>query len=523
MIIVSDISLPFSEPPALAKERAKKLVGGNVLSAEIARRAVDARHKNDIRFVYSVAVSVDGDERRIVEKLANPKIRVKHREALEIAPPQKKIRPVVAGFGPAGMFAALIFARMGLMPIVLERGAPVEQRVKDVDAFMKTGALNSESNIQFGEGGAGTFSDGKLTTRVNDPYCAFVLEELVRHGAPEEILIQAKPHVGTDKLRFITKSIREEITSLGGRILFNTRLTDILLNGGCVHGVKTTRGDFQSDALVLALGHSARDTVEMLAEKGLSVSPKPFSVGVRIEHAQSDVDAALYGCYAGHPLLPKAEYQHSLRVNNRAVYTFCMCPGGAVVPAASEESMVVTNGMSLHARDSGVANAALVVSVDSSDFGNAPLAGIEFQRTLERAAFAAGGGGYRAPAQDAGSFLDGKPGLVLGRVKPSYLPGVTSMNLAELFPGAITQFLKDGLAMFNKRQPGFSAKDSILTGVETRTSSPVRLERGANMQAAGIGGLYPCGEGAGYAGGIMTSAVDGIRAALAAAGYSSEN
>lgn len=423
-------------------------------------------------------------------------------------------RPVIAGFGPAGMFAGLLLARLGYRPLIVERGADVDARVRAVEGFWKGGPLDARTNVQFGEGGAGTFSDGKLTTRIHDPLCQTVMEEFVRHGAPAEICRLAKPHIGTDRLRGIVKAIRRDILAAGGEVRFGTALTGLCLRAGRLTGVTLEDGEaVGTGVLILAVGHSARDTFAMLRRSGVPLVPKPFSAGVRIEHRQEDIDRALYGRLAGDPCLPPGEYQLSLRRGEKAVYTFCMCPGGTVVAAASETGGVVVNGMSEYARDGENANSALVVSV--SGFADA-MDGVEFQRTLERAAFAAGGGEYAAPVQTVEGFREGTDRFSFGRVHPTYPLGVTPARLDLLLPEPIPHMMRQGLLAFNRRLPGFAAPDTLLTGVETRTSSPVRIPRdGSRFTAQGMDGLYPAGEGAGYAGGIMSAAVDGLRAAQA--------
>ncbi|MBQ3078215.1 MAG: hypothetical protein IJC43_10185 [Clostridia bacterium] len=518
-IIVDQIALPPDLPEQAAVSAALRRLGlrDGQARAAVCRRSVDAR-RGKVRFVYAVSVEIKGEEQRLLRRLTDQKnIR------LQPPPPPLVIsrgegtlrhRPVVVGFGPAGMFAALLLAREGLRPIVLERGAPIEQRVEDVEQFWRTGTLRPESNVQFGEGGAGSFSDGKLTTRIGDPRCRLVLETLSAHGAPERILIDAKPHVGTDLLRGIVRNIREEILSLGGEVRFHTRLTGLMLTEGRLTGLETDQGPLPCEVAVLAMGHSARDTATRLFESGVAMEKKPFSVGARIEHPQTLADRMFYGAMAGHPALPPAEYQLSHRVGERACYTFCMCPGGVVVPAASEEGGVVTNGMSDSARAAVNANAAVVASVLPEDIEGGPLEAIRFQRQLEQAAYAAGGGAYRAPAQSAASFVAGTAPRETSTVG-SYARGLTLFPLEKLLPAPVTTLLREGLTRFDHSHPGFAGEAALLTGLETRTSSPLRLPRGEDLMSRSTPGLYPTGEGAGYAGGIVSAAVDGLRVAEA--------
>ena len=516
ILTVSDISLPFTAPEEEALTAAAKVFG---LSGDteyyVAKKALDARKKHDIRFVYTVKANAP----KGYTQPENKKVKVTEIQKLETnaGAVTMSTRPVIVGFGPAGMFAGLILARQGLRPLILEKGADVDTRIKDVDAFWKDGRFNPSSNVQFGEGGAGTFSDGKLTTRISDSRCGYVLEEFCRHGAPAEIMYRAKPHVGTDKLRTIVKSIREEIISLGGEVSFNTSLTGIKTVGGKLVSVITDKGDIPAEILILAPGHSARGLFSMLVEKGVELMPKPFSVGVRIEHLQSDIDKVLYGDLAGHELLPKGEYQLSHRQGDRAVYTFCMCPGGVVVPSSSENGGVVTNGMSWFARDGKNANSALVVSVTEKDFAPGPLGGVAFQQELEQKAYNMGRG-FAAPVQTVGSFLKDEKGFAFGRVRPSYARGFADGGLTGFFPKPMEDKLKEGINVFGRKLSGFNSSDAVLTGPETRTSSPVKITRDESMQSVSVKGIYPCGEGAGYAGGIVSAAVDGIKAAMAVIG-----
>ena len=469
---------------------------------------MDARKGHPFRFVYTVELLRDGEE-------------PEEKPSVEIIP---KLRtdgptPVVVGFGPAGMFCALILARANLKPVVLERGADVETRTADVEHFWLTGELNESSNVQFGEGGAGTFSDGKLTTLVRDRdgLGRFVLAEFVKAGAPGEILYTHKPHIGTDRLKVVVKHIREEILALGGQVHFNTCMTGIDIEDGRLAGVRAGEKYFETRRLFLGLGHSARDTFRLLADMGIAMEKKAFSVGFRIEHLQSEIDKVQYREYAGSPYLSAADYKLSATGRGRrGVYTFCMCPGGQVVAAASQKGGVVTNGMSNFAREQKNANSAVLVSVVPDDFkGSDVLAGADFQRELEQRAFAMGGGGYQAPAQRLGDFLAGQISTDIGKVEPSYRPGVTLSDLNELFPASLCSELKDSLRVFGRRLPGFDCEDAMLTGIESRSSSPVRIIRDPEtMESVSLPGLYPMGEGAGYAGGIMSAAMDGIRAAL---------
>ncbi|CZT55045.1 putative FAD-binding dehydrogenase [Eubacteriaceae bacterium CHKCI005] len=525
MIRISGLSLPLGKNEKFLWAKAAELLGipvQSIRSLTIAKKSVDARKKNNVHFTYSVDIEIDNtsQEARFVGHKGPCTITIPTPYRYELSRVSGSLphRPVVVGTGPAGLFAALILAQCGLSPLVVERGMDVETRQKDVERFRTTGLFHPGSNVQFGEGGAGTFSDGKLTTGIKDPRCRKVLEEFVSAGAPEEILYLAKPHIGTDLLVSIVKKLRESIVRLGGEVLFDTKLTGLSLENGKLCAVQLTQeGQHKTivtDSLILAIGHSARDTFEMLHQAGLPMEQKAFSAGVRIEHLQKCINQSQYGKFASHPALGAADYKLSVRLpNGRGVYTFCMCPGGEVVAAASEKGGVCVNGMSRYRRDGVNANSALLVDVRPTDFPSShPLAGVQFQRQMERAAYTLGGGNYHAPAQLVGDFLGQKASTVLGSVEPTYRPGVRLCRLDACLPEFISQSIRQALPLLDGRLKGFAAQDAVLTGVETRSSSPVRMIRDQTGQSP-IRGIYPCGEGAGYAGGIMSAAVDGIRCA----------
>ncbi len=512
-IIVRNIRLPLSASDGDVIEQAVKrlapiLEKKDIKRKSLYRRSVDTRHKT-ITLVYSVLLETDREITASELERYDSTSDSSESPVMSLACGDEISggRPVIVGFGPCGMFAALLLSEMGYRPIVIERGEGVLTRAGKVRSFFKTGELDTETNIQFGAGGAGTFSDGKLVTRINDSYCRYVLERLVMLGAPADILLNAKPHIGTDKLMTVVARADALIKDLGGEIHYRTKMEGIRINGGRAVSVITNNGEIPCGQVIMAIGHSARDTYRMLTDSGFELKPKPFSVGVRIEHLQEDIDKAVYGGNAGHPRLGHAEYAFSKRKGQECVYTFCMCPGGEVVAAASEAGGVVTNGMSRFKRDGKNANSALVVAVS-------PDNPIDFQRQLERQAFIAGGGGYKAPMQTVGDFLNGKSGKEPTWVRPTYRGGdVTLSDFSKIFPEKITTMLKIGITDFNNKLRGFGSHSAILTGVETRTSAPVRIMRDESRAAIGYDNIYPCGEGAGYAGGITSAAVDGLRTA----------
>jgi uncharacterized FAD-dependent dehydrogenase len=532
MIRIRDIRLPFDHPEeGLAGRILERLgiAGHELVGFTVAHKSIDARRKNSILAVYTIDAQLK-DEAAVLRRFPED-IHVFQTPSLEYPMPAVRAvsgrSPVVVGSGPCGLFAALVLAQLGLKPILIERGKDVRSRVKDVYRFWREGQLDPESNVQFGEGGAGTFSDGKLTTQIRDKdnRSRKVLDEFVKAGAPEEILYQARPHIGTDNLVRIVKHLRHTILSLGGQVRFETKLTGVHVRNGAVAGVIVNDSEtIETDTLVLAVGHSARDTFEMLAKLNVPIEAKPFSIGVRIEHPQSVINTAQYGRFASHRLLEPADYKlvHHCP-SGRSAYTFCMCPGGEVIASSSEAGGVVTNGMSVYSRNRPNANSALLVGIGPRDFGSTdPLAGIGFQRKWEQKAFEVGGRNYFAPVQLVGDFLAGRPSRSLGGIAPSYTPGTTLCNLAECLPEFVAETLRAAIVQMDKKLNGFAMHDAVMTAVESRSSSPVRIVRDETFQSPAAEGLYPAGEGAGYAGGIISSAIDGVKIAEVISGKTSK-
>ena len=528
MLRLTEIKLPLNhdESAINAAILAKlKIKPEQLRSVHVFKRGFDARKKTDIQLIYTLDIEVD-NEAELLSKFAKdqhvkPAPDTSYKFVAK-APGNLTERPIVIGLGPCGLFAGLLLAQMGFKPIILERGKEVRERTKDTFGFWRGKELNTESNVQYGEGGAGTFSDGKLYSQVKDPkhYGRKVMSEFVAAGAPEEIMYVSKPHIGTFKLVAMVEKMRANILALGGEIRFSSRVDDLHITDGQLSGVTLSTGEqLHSRHIVLAVGHSARDTFQMLYDKGVYVEAKPFSIGFRIEHEQSMIDECRFGPNAGNPILGAADYKlvHHCK-NGRSVYSFCMCPGGTVVAAASESGRVVTNGMSQYSRHERNANSAIVVGIDPErDYPGHPLAGIELQRKLEAQAFKLGGENYHAPAQLIGDFLAGKASAELGEVKPSYTPGITLTDLAQALPDFAVEALREAIPAFDKQIKGFAKADGLLTGVETRTSSPINIKRGADYQSINTKGLYPAGEGAGYAGGILSAGIDGIKVAEAVA------
>ncbi len=526
MIKIANINVPLDAADTPLKEIAAKKLRINsddIKKVVILKKSVDARKKNAIQIVYTLAAEIKNEHAVLKRNAKKSEISAYKEYKFEIpAADAGKFRPVVVGFGPAGMFAALYLAKAGLCPIVLERGKPADERSRSVELFRNTGILDTESNIQFGEGGAGTFSDGKLNTGINDPRIRYVLETFAEHGAPEDILYNAKPHIGTDYLIDVVQNIRRTIIELGGEVRFSVKFTGYetdsqdaisavnYMQNGIVHSIET-------DNCILATGHSARDVFRMLKDKNVDLTQKNFAMGVRIEHLQEDLNRCMYGKSAGHPALGAADYKLAVHLSNgHSLYTFCMCPGGEVVASASEEKRLVVNGMSCHARNGANANSALLVGISPDDLRSSdPLAGMLLQEELEHRAYLAGGGNYNAPICLAGDFLNKKVSSSIGKVTPTYKPGCKFVLPDDYLPSFMTETLRLGIPAMAEKLPLFSDSEAVLTGIESRSSSPVRIVRDETYQSVSVKGMYPCGEGAGYAGGITSAAVDGLRCAEA--------
>ena len=528
MIRLTEIKLPLDHEESAIQDAIEAKLGINsdqVLSFNIFKRGYDARKKSKILLIYTLDVLVENEAELLEQFISDPHVKVTpdmEYKFVAKAVENQTERPVVIGFGPCGLFAGLILAQMGFNPIIVERGKEVRERTKDTFGFWRKRTLNTESNVQFGEGGAGTFSDGKLYSQVKDPkhYGRKVIEEFVAAGAPEEILYVSKPHIGTFKLVTMIEKMRASIIELGGEIRFSTRVDDVHMEDGQITGLTLSNGEeIKSRHVVLAVGHSARDTFEMLHDRGVYMEAKPFSVGFRIEHKQSMIDEARFGKNAGNPILGAADYKlvHHCK-NGRTVYSFCMCPGGTVVAATSEEGRVVTNGMSQYSRAERNANSAIVVGIDPErDYPGDALAGIRLQRELESGAYVLGGENYDAPAQKIGDFLKGRDPSAIGEVQPSFTPGIHLTDISKALPDFAIESIRESIPAFEKKIKGFSTPDGLLTGVETRTSSPVCIKRGKDYQSINLKGFFPAGEGAGYAGGILSAGIDGIKVAEALA------
>ncbi|MFA0554272.1 NAD(P)/FAD-dependent oxidoreductase [Vibrio sp. 10N.222.55.A1] len=528
MIRLTEIKLPLDHEESAIQDAIEAKLGINsdqVLSFNIFKRGYDARKKSKILLIYTLDVLVENEAELLEQFISDPHVKVTpdmEYKFVAKAVENQTERPVVIGFGPCGLFAGLVLAQMGFNPIIVERGKEVRERTKDTFGFWRKRTLNTESNVQFGEGGAGTFSDGKLYSQVKDPkhYGRKVIEEFVAAGAPEEILYVSKPHIGTFKLVTMIEKMRASIIELGGEIRFSTRVDDVHMEDGQITGLTLSNGEeIKSRHVVLAVGHSARDTFEMLHDRGVYMEAKPFSVGFRIEHKQSMIDEARFGKNAGNPILGAADYKlvHHCK-NGRTVYSFCMCPGGTVVAATSEEGRVVTNGMSQYSRAERNANSAIVVGIDPErDYPGDALAGIRLQRELESGAYVLGGENYDAPAQKIGDFLKGRDPSAIGEVQPSFTPGIHLTDISKALPDFAIEAIREAIPAFEKKIKGFSTPDGLLTGVETRTSSPVCIKRGKDYQSINLKGFFPAGEGAGYAGGILSAGIDGIKVAEALA------
>lgn len=522
MLRVSNIKLDINESldnikPLLLKKL--KINEKELVNYKIYKESIDARKKGKIEFVYTVDVELKNEKNILKKSRIKDVVEVKEKTYIDVKSGSEKLknRPVIIGSGPAGLFAALVLAQRGYNPILLERGLDVDTRTKDIKKFWEGGKFNSKSNVQFGEGGAGTFSDGKLTTRIKDIRCRKVLEELVNFGSPEEILYSYKPHVGTDILKEVVKNIREEIIGLGGQVKFDSKVTKIDIENNKIKSVIINNNEvLDTEVVILAIGHSARDTYKMIYDQGVKIIQKPFAIGARIEHPQTLINKSQYKEFYDHARLGAADYRLVEHTSNgRTIYTFCMCPGGTVIASASEEGQVVTNGMSEHARDEENANSAVLVNVATEDFGSDhPLAGMYFQEKYERLAFELGGKNYKAPIQLVGDFLNDRVSTKLGTVRPSYKPGYEFIDLRDCLPKFVCETMKEGLLLLEKKLKGFAMDDAILTGVETRSSAPIRIVRDEQtLESVNVKDLYPSGEGAGYAGGIVTAAVDGIKCA----------